>query len=825
MNNTKNKIAAIIIVLVLTISTSAILLQSANATTNTAFPDFTTAAFIAFAPNPIGVGQTGVVNLWIQPQPQYPLGDAGNLPTLNKGFANITVTFTRPDGTNDTVTPTDTSLLQFGQSYVGWTESGDAMYFSYTPKMAGNWSVTCSFPGQTFTEPTNTNLTRYYKPCTSPAYNFTVQTDPVSAGIIDGSPYSPLPTEYWSNPVNINNREWSAISGDWLMAGYDNFAGKYNPYSTGPKTAHIVWDVQQVLGGLMGGQWGSDAYFGGQTCIVMNGKVFYNAPYGNTFNCVDLTTGKLLYSAPGNIKQGIHFLSAYQVAAQQNQGIPVAYLVDTATWKFYDPMTGALVQTLTNFPSNIQTVWWQDGSPLAYFTQRQNFNTTSQLYGWESIVCWNYSAVTNNNWASGQVYNASIGQNDNQLQVGAGRQSVALAAYSGANVIVVTATNAGTTFMGFNMTDGKWLWTTNTTYINDANYPGFGYGTPYGPYIAYDPVTGDFIGYSVTTGKQVWDTHIASYPWGDVPAYWGLTINDVQYSPRYDGRIVAVNTTSGKLLWTSDSVGTTGETVEGTWIFGGSSYANNGEPGAAADGMLYVSTQTNYRGEPMTRFNSLFCVNATTGQFIWNVTGAIAPTAVANGYLLGNNGDNGILYCFGKGKTSTTIDAPMTEQQKGTGFLLTGTVLDQSPAQPGTPAVSDGSMTTWMNYLMQNNASLVNSPPKPNGVPVTLTANDPNGNTEIIGTVMTDSSGHYAIAWTPPVPGLYTITSKFEGTNSYWSSSDETSINVVEPSSTPTPTSSPQTLTDQYFVPAIAGLFIAIIVVGLLTILVLRKRP
>ncbi len=825
MNNKQNKILSILVCCILSISMATALLQPANA--DTTFPDFNTAAFIAFSPSVIGVGQTGVINLWIQPQPQYPLGDAGNLPTLNKGFANITVTFTKPDGTKETFTPMDASLSNLGSDYLGWTESGGTMYFYYTPKAVGNWSVTCSFPGQTFTEPTNSNYTRYYKPCTSPAYYFTVQTEPVSAGIIDGSPYSPLPTEYWNSPVNINNREWAQISGDWIMSGYDNYANKYNPYSTAPKTAHVVWKTQQALGGLMGGDWGSTAYYGGQTVIVMNGKVYYNDPSGFTFRCLDLATGKVIFSnATGNVKQGIHFLSTYQVAAQQSQGVPTAYLVDTSTWKFYDPITGVQVQALTNYPSNIQTIWWQDGSQLAYLTQRQNFNTTTQLYGWEGIICWNYSKVTGNNWATGLVYNVSIGQNNNQLQVGAGRQSVALAVYQDASTIVVTATNAGTTFMGFNMTDGKWLWTTNTTYINDANYPGFGYGSPSGPYLTYDPVTGNFIGYDVKTGKQLWNETIASYPWGNIPAYWGITIDDMKYSPRYDGKITAVNTTSGKIAWVSDIVGNTTETVQGTWIFGGSAYANNGEPGAAADGMIYVSSQTNYRGEPMTRFNKLFCLNATTGDFLWNVTGAIAPTAIANGYLLGNNGDDGTLYCFGKGQTSTTINAPITEQQKGKSILITGSVSDLSPAQPNTPAVSDDSMTEWMNYIMQNNASLVNSPPKPNGVPVTLTAFDSNGNTQTIGTVETDSSGKYVIAWTPPITGIYTITASFEGTNSYWRSSAETAVNVVEPDATATPTPVTQSVSDMYFIPAVVSIIVAILVVGaIIALLVIKKRP
>jgi hypothetical protein len=81
--------------------------------------------------------------------------------------------------------------------------------------------------------------------------------------------------------------------------------------------------------------------------------------------------------------------------------------------------------------------------------------------------------------------------------------------------------------------------------------------------------------------------------------------------------------------------------------------------------------------------------------------------------------------------------------------------------------------------------------------------------------------------WTPPIQGIYTVTATFQGSDSYWSSSAETAINVVQgPTNTPVPTQASQSMADIYFVPAIAGLLVAIIAVGaVLTILMLRKRP
>jgi outer membrane protein assembly factor BamB len=785
------------------IAITAVFIFSILATIDTsvygkAYPDITTSGFISAAPNTIGVGQQLVVNFWIQPAPQYPSGYAQNIAISNLGYANVTVTFTKPDGTTDTFKPSNPSLAAIGVA-PGWTESLGTSYFNYKPDRVGTWSVTFSFPGQTFSEQNGTQIdTLYYKPCTAPAYKFVVQSEPVNAGIINGYPYSPLPNNYWSSPVNVDNREWSQISGDWLQSGYDGLVGKYNPYSTGPNTAHIVWRKEQVLGGLMGGDWGSYSYFAGQVAIIMAGKVYYNKPAGGAFVCIDLRTGSQLYEANGTINIGWHWMPAYQVAAQQNQGIPVAYLINTATWAYYDPETGALIQTLTNVPANTQTVWFNDGSPIVYLTQRQGWNTTIPMkYAWESVIKWDYSKVTNRDWRTGLVWNSSIRQPDG-LGVGDGRQSVCLGYYEAANVIVVKATNDGQTFMGFDATTGARIWTTNTDYFDLSFVTGYGWGSSSGPLLQFDGVTSMLIGYDIKTGKEIWRSPIGEYPWGDIPAYYGVTIGDVRFSPRYDGYIYAINMTNGKQIWRSDNVGVTGETVQNTWTFGGSSYANNGNPYAAADGKVYISSQTNYRGQPKTRGCQLYAINATTGKFVWTVSGAIAPTAISQGYLLGINDNDGYLYCFGKGKTETTVQGPMTAVQAGSDLLIQGSVTDQSPAQKGTPAVSDSSMTEWMNYLNMQNATLINSPPTPKGVQVHLTAIDPNGNCQDLG-FATTTGGSYGLAYRPPIPGMYTVTATFAGSESYWSSSAVTHLLVsappapsasIAPSATPKPTTS-----------------------------------
>jgi hypothetical protein len=118
-------------------------------------------------------------------------------------------------------------------------------------------------------------------------------------------------------------------------------------------------------------------------------------------------------------------------------------------------------------------------------------------------------------------------------------------------------------------------------------------------------------------------------------------------------------------------------------------------------------------------------------------------------------------------------------------------------------------------------------PTNATGVPVTISVIDSNGNPRQIGTTTTDSSGTFGFTWTPDIPGSYTVIATFLGSNSYWGSSAEAHFYASSPAATQAPTQAPQQSTvDQYFVPAVAGIIVAIAIVGaVLALLVLRKRP
>ena len=112
------------------------------------------------------------------------------------------------------------------------------------------------------------------------------------------------------------------------------------------------------------------------------------------------------------------------------------------------------------------------------------------------------------------------------------------------------------------------------------------------------------------------------------------------------------------------------------------------------------------------------------------------------------------------------------------------------------------------------------------GVPVSIDSIDPNGNSVHIADVTSDQNGVFSYLYTPEVTGAYQITATFAGTQSYGPSSAGTAFGVTAAAATPAPTQAPtESVADMYFVPAIAGLFVLIIVVAIdLALLMLRKK-
>ncbi len=185
---------------------------------------------------------------------------------------------------------------------------------------------------------------------------------------------------------------------------------------------------------------------------------------------------------------------------------------------------------------------------------------------------------------------------------------------------------------------------------------------------------------------------------------------------------------------------------------------------------------------------------------------------------------------YGKGQSATTVSAPQAAVTSGTSAVITGTVLDQSPAQPGTPCVAAQSMSQYMEYIhmqqpitgLWQNTSIV-------GVPVSIDAVDPNGNFVHLATVTSDgTTGTFAYTWTPTTSGDYKISATFAGDDSYGSSfaASYATVANVHATTAPTTTSAPSNLaTTTDLMTYIVAVGIAIIIaIAIATVLILRKR-
>jgi len=849
MKKHKNTTYAVLLILIFAIGIVMAFAPTASGQVGIAQPR-PTAGFISVAPTLVGVGQQATVELWVLPWPEdYAESNYYGPASLRGGsFTGISVTFTKPDGTTDIFTPTDGT----GTYPAGVLDGLGTMYFLYAPDEAGNWSVTMSMPAQNFTDATGTVE---WEACTSPPAYFTVQTAPVNAGLLNGYPYSPLPNSnvYWTYPVSSNNREWAAITGNWLSFALGSTAmvstsGMYQPYGSAPNTGHILWDMPYAPGGIVSGLTGSLSY--GTSAgwlaysVIIDGNLYVNSATNLNFECISLTTGKVLWTDSGNFLCAVDLPGSAAAQAYLGEGVTLAgsygsevfpYLfravaAGTVTrtgmpiysWNFYNIEDGTLAISLTN--ANATKEIFVEDSGLAYgFISNSTTATYQGSYGWSGgvppqIWGWNYSKVVNSNWATGLTWLENYTEPTDTRGLVEITNGISA---NGAVYFFVGSRNRNTA-LGFSTTNGAVLWNDTFTYTalgaQDANLPGtndfytIDFSTGSGTVRLYSDLTGDLLWTATNVGTPPWNTKSLGEFSSD-----GTNL----YFCGCDGTVVALSMATGKELWQSTPIPSTelpenAVQYQQTYIIaGGNIY-------------IYGGGQTSYEQNPIQRFSMLVCINCTTGQTVFTLNGGIYPSAEAGGVLLGVSTYSGYYYALGKGQTSTSVSAPTTAQPLGNAILLQGNVLDESPAQPGTPAVSDSSMSEWMDYLNMQNATLLNSPPMPQGVQVTLTALDPNNNTENIGTYTTNGHGNYYVNWTPPITGKYTITATFAGTGSYWPSSAQTGLLVTTAPTTTTTTtvttSSGVSATTLYA--AIAAVIVVIIVVAIvLVVLMLRKRP
>ncbi len=819
-------------------------------------PDITvpTTAYLSVRPSILGLGQAILVNVYIIPPPN-----------VDRKYLNFKLTITKPDATAEVFT---------FDSYVGDGTS----WFAYTPTDIGEWKFKFEMPGQYFpagryslgniitatTGGTVYSNSVYFQSSSSQERTITVQSDLVASW-----PGSPLPTDYWVRPVPYEHREWWPIAGDFPWRGpgghdwetyypdtnpywggyvssggafFGPLRGTFTPWVQAPNSPHVAWKEQYAIAGILGGDYGveindvnifSSSGVGRFPEIVYSGRAYqsYSKPgTGKTvqtyWRCYDLRTGEQFWdrlleageAGPTVIEYATGVLPGGATAGVHEHVTAISLLsISNGFLRKYNPWTGAMTSNISIAPlTGTGGTYYMNGYVLGV----QNIGSTAapnyRLINWTTFgtsTNFNTRITGNITWPWSTLPDTTD-------------YNVGISALVVKNFLAGAPDN--TTISAASLRTGQWLW--NAT-VDEWEYAG---NTDYADHgkIAVLTEQGYFVAFNLNTGQLAWKSDKFEYPW-DQPAFGAyniLSAYGLLYRNAYSG-VYAFDWDDGKLAWKYEAPSNPFETP----------YVNEeGQPrystnvgGAIADGKYYIYNTEHSATVPITRGWQLHCINATTGEGIWKVglpgaaskhTTDIGP--IADGCLT-LAGSDGYMYVFGKGKSVTSATAEPAVIAQGAAVLIKGTVLDQSPAQPGTPCVSKESMTTQMEYLhkqmpiagLWGNETIT-------GVPVALSAIGSDGTVINLGTTTTNGyGGTFGMSWTPPKEDTYTIIANFAGDESYGSSMATTALSVgpEPPTSAPPETTPPTDITPLYY--GIAAATIAIILaVAVVGALILRKR-
>ncbi len=475
----------------------------------------TPVAYLSFRPNPVGLNQPILVNFWIVPAV-----------TRDRVVRGYQITFTKPDGTKDVVT-------------MDGEPATTANWFEYVIDQVGTWKIKLDFPGTYFNGTTNQAAeSAYYNPCSTAEQTLTVQQDYVWSW-----PVSPIPTDYWTRPVDYVHREWWPILGNYPATGYDghqdpqwntrypdtnpHWSSQYDftPWVQAPNTAHIVWKRQTAIAGLTGGQTGpgSGMQVGGSTTgspdkpdilyagrayqtvtkpmsVLINGTI--RTQTTSVWQCYDIRTGEIYWeqtdvNAPTMIEY--NYRNEDQTYATSSS-VYLMYLGNARLIK-YNPFNGAVIANVSIAPLT--------GSGGTYYMNRyclavQDLGSTAGANRYR-LINWT-TAGTSTNFTSRIVSNTTYARSSLPSVID---WSVLL----GAQVSGVTIAGAysGIAAQGFDVLTGQSLW--NSTMNDETLYSGSCTEADHGKVVALSQ-HGYFVAWDLRTGNVAWKSEMMDYPWG-----------------------------------------------------------------------------------------------------------------------------------------------------------------------------------------------------------------------------------------------------------------------------------------------------------------------
>jgi len=828
----KNTISSVIaVILISSIALTLFALPLANAqATNKTYP------FIDAIPNPVGVGQTVLLNY----------GALNFLNAENDGW-NVSVIITAPNGEVTTLN----NLKTWSTGTAGWT---------FVPDQVGTYFLETVFPQQVYR-----NVTYLASRTEKVPLVVTQEASP-------SYPWQPLPEEYWTRPADSQLRMWNTIMGSWLMKP-DNL---YAPYNDGPESPHVLWStpVGDMMGGVAGGEvWehsyeDGDAYEGKFSGSVIIGGVLYYNKYisGNpqqTIVAIDLHTGKQLWEKTimNNLRISLG-QTIYWDSRNNRAAFSYLWVTSGTNWYALDALTGNLQFNMTNVPSGTN-YFGPIGEILKYSTVNYGNATHPDWH----LLQWNSTYVVSKgklgmqeSWGSqvlGVSYNATDRGYDMNISIPAGPSTTVSQRLPGSiqKVFVgdkmigarVTLTEVNLWAIGLSPTNkGTLLY--NTTWrapsewvegnltiggIGQAGWVAWSRDDQVGVFFTKENLV--HYAFNLQNGQFMYETEPQIFidAWSDtVSATFGpdrVIAYGKLISATVGGTIYAYDVKTGERVWTFNATDYYHESYLGNnwWAC----------PLFVTDGKIYIGHIEHSAQNPKPRGAPFYALNVTDGSLVFRADGMLRQTRWGGRAIIGDSIIAGMdtydqqVYAIGKGPSSTTVTAPDIAVPFATPVVVKGTVMDVSPGTQsdssqlrfpnGVPAMSDESMNDWMLYVYKQ----FKRPTDVTGVPVSIDAVDPNNNFVHIGDTTTDDTGTFSLVFTPKEDGNYTIYATFAGSKSYYASFARNALTVLEKPAEVVEPPQPTSIVEQYFVPAVAGIIVAIIAIGvLLAVLVLRKR-
>jgi hypothetical protein len=780
MNKNKTSIA-ITLFLMFAMTVSLIAMPTAFAQS---FDEKTSYLYIFAAPNPVGVGQRTYISLLVD----YPLPASAVTNDIRRH--GYTLTITKPDERTE----------KFEWAVV--EDTTGVAFLAYTPDQVGTYTLKFDYAGQEYTWDATAAQRTWtgvkFLPATV-TETLVVQQDPLPDPI---SSY-PLPTEYWSRPIEGQNTDWWTISSHWLGGSYFGafqMSAGYNRWQqsgVGPETPHILWTRPIEFGGVVGGitsVLGETHYSGGSyegrfvNTMIMHGRLYYQLPLGHSgsgggYACVDLRTGEEIWyrddlGVTGSAAPSKGQLYNFMTENQHGAGGGILWQIVGSTWNAIDPFSGMWMYNLTNVPGGTE-VYTENGEIVRYVLN----------YGGRWLALWNNTAAVDNT-GSAALYQGTNRWRPNSRTIDMSEAyswNVSIPDLPGLSAPTIFTVLPGDMILGrssaiqpsvgqYSVTPnpytmwaisdrpesrGQLLWIRNYTAPTGNLTRTLGPVDPINRvWTMNDAETMQWLGYSLDNGAPLWGPtdfdlrDIQCFGSGEGFGQRAVTAYGNIYVQGFGGELFAFSTNDGTMLWKYNN---TDSGLETPWGLRPIFIA------AVADGKVYAFNNEHSPNTPLYKGNSIYCVDAFTGEEIYTMLGWAGQTGgtgsstsvLAEGTLVYYNYYDNQIYAIGKGTSATTVSIQNDVTTHGNKVLVKGSVIDISAGTQqheqamrfpnGVPVVSDDSMNEWMEYVYMQKPRPTDSV----GVEVVVSVLDPNNNYYEVGRTTSSLNGFFSVYFDP----------------------------------------------------------------------------